>query len=85
MDSVVPLLQAALNPGSVAVVGASSDPAKFGGRVMQFLVKHRFAGRIVPINPGAKDVLGIVAYPRIADAPRTIRRCTTLSTIRAAA
>ena len=61
-------LRAALNPSTVAVVGASSDPAKFGGRVMRFLVKHGYAGRIVPVNPRGEAVLGIPAFREIADA-----------------
>lgn len=66
------LLRKVLNPDSVAVVGASADPAKFGGRVMHFLVQHRYAGRIVPVNRGGGAVLGIASYPRIGDAPGPI-------------
>ncbi|MBI1735649.1 MAG: acetate--CoA ligase family protein [Candidatus Rokubacteria bacterium] len=58
-----------LSPRSVAVIGASENPAKFGGRIMRYLTKHRFAGRIVPINPGRREVLGLPSYPSITDAP----------------
>jgi acyl-CoA synthetase (NDP forming) len=58
-----------LTPDSVAVIGASENPAKFGGRIMRYLTKHRFPGRVVPVNPGRADVLGLPAVPRIADAP----------------
>jgi acetyl-CoA synthetase (ADP-forming) len=58
-----------LSPRSVAVIGASESPAKFGGRIMRYLTKHRFAGRIVPINPGRREVLGLPAYPSITEAP----------------
>jgi acyl-CoA synthetase (NDP forming) len=68
MSSVAERLRAVLNPRTVAVVGASSDPAKFGGRVMQFLVKHGYAGRIVPVNPNASQILGLPAYGKIGDA-----------------
>lgn len=61
-------LRAVLNPHAVAVVGASGDTSKFGGRVMQFLVKHGYAGRIVPVNPRAEPVLGIPAYRSVAEA-----------------
>lgn len=66
---VAQVLRRALNPGAVAVIGASSDPAKFGGRVMQFLLKHGYAGRIVPVNPNAASILGIEAVKSITDAP----------------
>lgn len=59
-------------PRSVAVVGASEDDRKFGGRLLKYLVKHGFSGDIVPINPKATGVLGIPAYPSVAAAGRPI-------------
>jgi acetyl-CoA synthetase (ADP-forming) len=56
------LLRAVINPRAGAVIGASSDTAKFGGRVMRFLVQHGFGGTIIPVNPSASPVLGIPAY-----------------------
>lgn len=67
MNPAVSTLRAILNPLSVAVIGASADPAKFGGRVMQFLVKHGYRGRIVPVHPSAAEVLGIQAVATLTD------------------
>jgi acetyl-CoA synthetase (ADP-forming) len=58
-----------LHPRSVAVFGASDSKDKFGGRIMHFLVRHGFAGEILPINPRREAVLGHRAYPTIAAAP----------------
>ena len=58
-----------LHPRSVAVFGASDSKDKFGGRIMHFLVRHGFAGEILPINPRRAEVLGRRAYPTIAAAP----------------
>jgi acetyl-CoA synthetase (ADP-forming) len=58
-----------LHPRSVAVFGASDSKDKFGGRIMHFLVRHGFAGDILPINPRRAEVLGRRAYPAIAAAP----------------
>ena len=58
-----------LQPRSVAVFGASEDRDKFGGRIMHFLVRHGFAGEIVPINPRPREILGHMAYASLADAP----------------
>jgi acetyl-CoA synthetase (ADP-forming) len=58
-----------LHPRSVAVFGASDNRDKFGGRIMYFLTKHRFGGRIVPINPRRSEVFGHRAYPAIAQSP----------------
>src|SRR5690348_5337650 len=56
-----------LHPRSVAVIGASDNVAKFGGRIMHYLTKHRFPGRILPINPGRQEVMALPAYARIGD------------------
>ena len=58
-----------LHPRSVAVFGASDSKDKFGGRIMHFLLRHGFAGDILPINPRRDEVLGRRAYPTIAAAP----------------
>ncbi|HXP73634.1 MAG TPA: acetate--CoA ligase family protein [Stellaceae bacterium] len=61
-----------LHPRSVAVFGASDNRDKFGGRIMYFLTKHRFGGRIVPINPRRSEVFGHTAYPTIGQSPESI-------------
>jgi acyl-CoA synthetase (NDP forming) len=58
-----------LHPRSVAVFGASDSKDKFGGRIMHFLVRHGFAGEILPINPRRDEVLGRRAYATLAAAP----------------
>jgi acetyl-CoA synthetase (ADP-forming) len=59
-----------LHPGSVAVFGASEDVSKFGGRIINFLVKHGFAGAVYPINPNRAEIVGRRAYPRISAVPQ---------------
>ena len=44
-------LKAALDPKSVAVIGASDNPNKVGGRPVHYLDKFGFKGKIYPINP----------------------------------
>lgn len=57
-------------PQSVAVVGASSDPNRIGGRLLRFLLEARFAGAIYPINKsGAAEIQGLKAYASVADVP----------------
>jgi acetyl-CoA synthetase (ADP-forming) len=56
-----------LHPKTVAVFGASASKDKFGGRIMNFLVRHGFSGKIFPINPNRSEILGRKAYPRITD------------------
>ncbi len=65
----MPKLQAILNPASIAVVGASNDPAKLTGRPIAFLQKQGFAGPIYPINPRYEEIAGLKSYADIADLP----------------
>ena len=41
-----------LTPRSVAILGASQDPNKVGGRPLHYLKRYGFKGPIYPINPG---------------------------------
>ncbi len=65
------LSNALLNPGSVAVVGASDDPARIGGRPVESMRRLGFTGRILPVNPHRHEVQGLPAYASIAALPET--------------
>ncbi len=56
-------------PKVVAVLGASRERGKIGAELFYNLVSNGFKGRVVPINPNAKEILGILCYPRLADVP----------------
>jgi len=58
-------LGALFNPDTVAVIGASDNPGKLGFHVMKSLTQGGFTGRIVPMNPGAKKIMGIPSVPSI--------------------
>lgn len=62
-------LDALWAPKSVAVVGASADPNKTGGRPVAYLVKHGFDGDIWPINPRADEIAGLSCFARVSDLP----------------
>jgi len=62
-------LQKLLRPRSVAVVGASADPAKTSGRPVAYLQKHGFLGRIYPVNPKAVEIAGLRCYPDVRALP----------------
>jgi acyl-CoA synthetase (NDP forming) len=55
-------LDALFGPRSVAVVGASADATKIGGRPVDYLRRLGFSGRILPVNPKAAEVQGLPAY-----------------------
>jgi len=56
-----------LTPRSIAIVGASSDPSKFSGRVLGALVRHGFTGKIYPINSKQDSIAGLRAYTSLDD------------------
>lgn len=58
-----------LSPRSVAVVGASRNPASAGHQVLRNLLDGGFAGPVYPVNPGAEHVASVKAYPTILDVP----------------
>ncbi len=54
-------------PRSFAVVGASTDPQKVGGRPVALAKASGYEGRVYPINKGAAEVQGLKAYPSVRD------------------
>jgi acetate---CoA ligase (ADP-forming) len=62
-------LSLALDPASVAIVGASDNPNKVGGRPLMYLSRFGYRGRIYPVNANRRQVQGHRAYPTIAELP----------------
>ena len=60
-----------LSPRSIAVLGASSDPTRIGGRPIAYLKAQGFKGAIYPVNPNRAEVQGLQAYPSVASLPET--------------
>jgi acetate---CoA ligase (ADP-forming) len=62
-------LRLALDPRSIALIGASENPNKIGGRPLLFLQRFGYRGRIYPINPNRSEVQGLKAYADLASVP----------------
>lgn len=62
-------LRFALDPKSVAIIGASENPNKVGGRPVHYLQKFGFKGNIYPINPSRTEIQGEKCYNSLADLP----------------
>ena len=56
-----------LEPRSIAIVGASDDPTRIGGRPLSHMINQRFDGGIYPVNPRRDKVQGLRAYPSLTD------------------
>jgi acetyltransferase len=56
-----------LNAESVAIIGASKNETKRGFQTIQTLLEEKYEGRIYPVNPKEKSILGFKCYPSIRD------------------
>ena len=62
-------LDAIFSPQSVAVIGASTGPGKVGHDIFANILKGGYKGTLYPVNPNAKSILSVKAYPSIQDIP----------------
>ena len=59
-------------PESVAIVGASNNPARINYQIVANLIRLGFQGRIYPVNPSEKEIMGLKAYPSVKHIPETV-------------
>jgi len=59
------------NPRSVAVIGASNIPGKWGCDILNLLLT-RGTRKVYPINRNRAEVLGVKAYPSLGEVPETV-------------
>ncbi|PNU04409.1 acyl-CoA synthetase [Novosphingobium guangzhouense] len=62
-------LDALFAPRSIALVGASDDAARIGGRPLRYLRASGYQGRVYPVNPKRETVQGQRAWPSIGALP----------------
>jgi acyl-CoA synthetase (NDP forming) len=58
-------------PRSVAFLGASNDPRKWGYRILFNIKFGGFQGRIYPVNPTKDEIMGLKVYRNVGDIPET--------------
>ena len=64
---IIESMEKFFTPKSVALVGASATPGKIGNSVLDALGKQDYKGKVFPINPKQKQILGIKCYPSLED------------------
>lgn len=64
-------LKTFFNPSSVALVGATEDLSKFGGRCLNQMLEFGYRGRIYPVNPRYSKLRSLACYPSVLDLPET--------------
>lgn len=62
-------LEKMFRPRSIAVIGASGDPEKLGGRTLYHIKELGYSGRIFPVNVSGKEVQGLPSWRSVADLP----------------
>ena len=60
------------SPRSIAIIGASTDPEKLGGRPLAALRKKGYPGAIYPINPRYETIDGLTCYASVNDVPGSV-------------
>ncbi len=58
-----------LQPKSIAVIGASNNTSKPGGKIVKNIIDHGFQGRLFPVNPKDTTVQGISALSDVSELP----------------
>lgn len=60
-------LERIFNAESVAIIGASKNETKRGYQTIRTLLDEKYEGKIYPVNPKEKSILGFKCYPSVAD------------------
>ena len=62
-------LDQVLNADSVAIVGASKNETKRGFQTIRTLLDENYDGKIYPVNPKEKSILGFPCFKKTSDIP----------------
>jgi acyl-CoA synthetase (NDP forming) len=57
------------SPDTIAVIGASNDPLKPGGRVIKNIKDNGYSGKLWAVNPKTESILGLPTYKSVGDLP----------------
>lgn len=71
MDTTTDTIRDFMAKGPYAVVGASSNPDKYGNMVLRAYQQQGL--EVYPINPRAEAIEGLKAYPDLASVPAKLR------------
>lgn len=65
-------LDSLFNPSSVALIGASSDPERIGGRPLRFMLEGGFEAPLYPVNKSGDTIQGLPAFTSVLDIPHPV-------------
>ena len=55
---------------TIAVVGLSPNPARASNSVSRYMAAKGY--KIIPVNPGHDEIMGLKSYPTLADIPEPV-------------
>ena len=58
-ENIVKQLDSIFKPKSIAFIGASNNPGKWGGRIILSAITTNFKGKMFPVNPKEDRVFNI--------------------------
>jgi len=61
-----------LHPESVAIIGASADPGKVGGKVRRHALAFGFTGTVFLVTPGHERIGDVPCYPDVRELPAPV-------------
>ena len=53
----------------MAIVGATENVIRIGGRPLDYMLRYQFPGRVYPVHPKREHIQGVKAYPSLTDIP----------------
>lgn len=71
MSAARSALDRLLNPRSVAIIGASDDALRIGGRPIAYMRSQGYDGLLLPVNPNRALIQGIPAFASVEALPET--------------
>jgi len=74
----VAALSVFFDPKSVAVVGASADPKKPGNTALRHMISMGYKGKLYPVNPREKGILGLPCYKSVSEIPEPVDLCVLM-------
>lgn len=72
MKSIKEQLDPIFKPESIAIIGASNSPLKWGGRMLNRPIRTGYRGAIYPVNPNTDEISGLRSYRSILDIPKPV-------------
>jgi acyl-CoA synthetase (NDP forming) len=69
ISDLIARLKLIFEPSSIAFLGATSNPFKWGFRIFANIVNGGFQGKLYPVNPTKQEILGRKVYKTVGEIP----------------